>query len=87
MIKAAKPRKLYPREIEIWPDANGEHYAVILDQPTPNFMDHDYDFSPDVLLQHAPPTDVLDGQVARISISHDDEHAFAVALVTDVPGP
>ena len=82
-IKASKPRKVFPKEIEILSNESMEHYALIFDRQAPTLDSKGYD-----VREYAPSTGLhqeRSAQEARISITHDGEYAFAVALVPEVP--
>ena len=91
-IKAVKPRKVTMREIEIWPDEASETYAIILasasktgDPGQASKMQHSEEWTtftkPDPSLKaDVPSHDSISGQTARVTISHDNEYAIAVAL-------
>lgn len=107
-IKAVKPRKVTMREIEIWPDGNGETYAIILESGSGSGagsgvkssgddrmgqatkMQHSEEWTtftkPDPSLKaEVPSHDNVNGQTARVSISHDNEYAMAVAMAAYEP--
>lgn len=94
MIKAVKPRKLTLHQIIVFSgnrkviDNDNETYAVILDQPPP--LETSRETSEQELEGGCPPMkdfDELDGQIVRLSISHDGDYAYAVCMAPTMLEP
>lgn len=99
-IKAVKPRKVTMREIEIWPDEHNETYAIILAPGSKggeqakmgqaSKIQHSQEWTaftkPDPSLKaEVPAHDNVSGQTARVTISHDNEYALAIAMAASEP--
>lgn len=76
-IKAVKPRKLSFNEIEIW-DLDLEPVAIILDRAP-----DEPQTAETVQRMNRTAFDMLSGQIVRVSISHDNGNAIAMALATE----
>ena len=94
MIKAVKPRKLTLHQIIVFSgnrrvvENDNETYAVILDRPPSpeppqetNEQELEGGYSP------MKGFDELDGQIVRLSISHDGDYAYAVCMAPTMPEP
>lgn len=96
-IKAVKPRKLTLHQVEIWPDEYHETFAIILDKSTESNAagestgndetGHETRAMSNKDQPLVPSHDSVQGQVARVSISHEDDYAVAVALAPTTPTP
>ena len=94
VIKAVKPRKLTLHQIIVFSgnrkiiDNDNETYAVILDRPPP--PEPSQETNKQELEGGYPPMkdfDELDGQIVRLSISHDGDYAYAVCMAPTMPEP
>lgn len=92
-IKAVKPRAVLLREIEIIQERSQSNpYAVVMDCPTPTYQEQNYEDLPedtssikcvessDPFVTGAKPRDDLDGQMVRLSISHEEDYVVAIAM-------
>ena len=93
MIKAVKPRKLTLHQIIVFSgnrkviDNDNETYAVILDRPPPEPSQETNKQELEGGCSLMKDFDELDGQIVRLSISHDGDYAYAVCMAPTMPEP
>lgn len=91
IIKAVKPRKLQPLEIEVWQTRDGEVFGLVADPPAKVYEDADYLSGIHPQLEGVALSGKRDhleraldlrgnATILSVSISHDSDYAFAVAL-------
>ncbi len=101
VIKAVKPRRVLATDIEVWADGSRERYAIVLEPSDTRSvsaekvlisLDEDEKMTPGGFkpvpfdeAKNVPSHDKINGQIVKISISHDDTFAYAVAMAVAQP--